>query len=114
MDIENKLIDLYQNDPIDHNIISGYVAKYRNNYVVGKNYPYQSNPILKVIHEHKEEIIFNLMLMYKKMLDANHKLILKILEESKTSIIIDKGNFIKLPKDKEKKGWNLKIIFCGF
>lgn len=84
MDIENKLIDLYMNDSIAHNVISGYVSKYGNNYVVGKNYPYQSNPVLKVIHEHREEVIFNLMLMYKKMLDENHKLILKILKESKT------------------------------
>lgn len=101
MDIENKLINLYIHDPIAHNVISGYVAKYRNNYVVGKNYPYQSNSILKVIHEHKEEIIFNLMLMYKKMLDDNHKLILKILKESKTPIIIDKENFIKTIKKKK-------------
>lgn len=104
MDIENKLINLYMHDSIAHSVISGFVAKYRNNYVVGKNYPYQSNPILKVIHEHKEEIIFNLMLMYKKMLDANHKLILKILETSRTPIIIDKENFAKLPKKKEAKG----------
>lgn len=103
MDIENKLIDLYMNDSIAHNVISEYVTRYRNNYIVGKNYPYQSNPILKVIHEHKGEIIFNLMLMYKKMLDENHKLILKIFEESKTPIIIDKENFIKLSKKKEVK-----------
>lgn len=103
MDIENKLINLYMHDAIAHNVISRYVAKYRDNYVVGKNYPYQSNPILKVIHEHREEIIFNLMLMYKKMLDENHKLVLKILEESQTPIIIDKENFIKLAKSKEEK-----------
>jgi len=101
--IEDKLINLYMHDTIAHNVISGYVAKYRNNYVVGKNYPYQSNPILKVIHEHKEEIIFNLMLTYKKMLDENHKLILKILETSQTPIIIDKENFVKLSKKEEGK-----------
>jgi hypothetical protein len=98
MDIENKLINLHIHDAIAHNVILGFVAKYGSNYAVGKDYPYQSNPILRVIKEHREEIIFNLMLMYKKMLDENHRLILKILEESKTPIIIDKENFIKLPK----------------
>lgn len=103
MNTENKLIDLYMQDAVARSVISGYVAKYKDNYVVGKNYPYQSNPILKVIHEHKEEIVFNLMLMYKKAMDENRKLILKIFETGQTPIIIDKENFAKLAKGKEEE-----------
>lgn len=100
MDITEKLLELYQDDSIVRGIISRYIDRKHKNYFDNEA-DWRVSRTMEIIRDFREEIVFDIMLMYKKMLDENHKLILKILEESKTPIIIDKKNFIKLS---EKKG----------
>ena len=78
MEITNKLIDLYQNDPIVHNIILEYVISHQKDYPTNEA-DWNVSLTLRIIKDFREKIIFDIMLIYKKMLDENHKLILKIL-----------------------------------
>ena len=102
MNITDKLIELDRNDPIVHNIISEYVAIHRMNYPINES-DWNVSIIRRVIKDFREKILFDVMMLYKRMLDDKDKFIRKILEESQTPIIIDKENFIKLSKKEEKR-----------
>ena len=97
MDITEKLIKLNQNDPIVHNIISEYVTIHRMDYPINES-DWNVSIIRRVIKDFREKILFDVMILYKRLLDDKDKFIRKILEESKTPIIIDKENFIKMSK----------------
>ena len=72
MDITAELIKLYQNDPISHNTINYILAKYK---IISVN-------AIESIRQHREEILLNIVLVYKKMWEMRGKIMLKALQTS--------------------------------
>jgi len=63
MDITAELIKLYRDDPISHNVIQYLLAKYK---IIPVN-------ALESIRQHREEILLNIVLCYKKMWEMRIK-----------------------------------------
>ena len=63
LDITAELIKLYQNDPISHNVINYLLPKYK---IIPIN-------ALESIRQHREEILLNIVLCYKKMWEMRIK-----------------------------------------
>jgi len=72
MDITAEIIKLYQNDPISHNTIKYLLAKYK---IIPVN-------AIESIRQHREEILINIVLCYKKMWEMRGKIMLKALQTS--------------------------------
>jgi len=72
MDITAEIIKLYQNDPISHNTINYILAKYK---IISVN-------AIESIRQHREEILLNIVLVYKKMWEMRGKIMLKVLQTS--------------------------------
>ena len=72
MDITAEIIKLYQNDPISHNTINYILAKYK---IISVN-------AIESIRQHREEILLNIVLVYKKMWEMRGKIMLKALQTS--------------------------------
>jgi len=72
MDITAELIKLYRDDPISHNVIQYLLAKYK---IIPVN-------ALESIRQHREEILLNIVLYYKKMWEMRKKIILNKIQTS--------------------------------
>lgn len=102
MHIIDKLIELNEKDPIVHNVILGYIVRHREDYRGGA-FEHLPSLTLRIMGDFKENILFDIMMAYKRRSEDGDKLILKIVKESQTPIIIDKENFIRSSKKKEKE-----------
>ncbi len=74
MDITAELIKLYQNDPISHNVMQYLLTKYK---IIPVN-------ALESIRQHREEILLNIVLCYKKMWEMRIKTIENTIHMSTT------------------------------
>ena len=88
MDITAEIIKLYQNDPISHNTINYILAKYK---IIPLN-------TIESIRQHREEILLNIILIYKKMWGMRGKIMLKALQTS------DKPVQIIVEREEENEG----------
>ena len=92
VDITAEIIKLYQNDPISRRVID---------YLLKKNGIILRNPV-ESIRLHREEILLNIVLIYKKMWNARGKIMLKAMQSSDKPVrIIIKEK--KIEKKKEEK-----------
>ena len=85
VDITAEIIKLYQNDPISRRVID---------YLLKKNGIILRNP-MESIRLHREEILLNIVLIYKKMWDARGKIMLKAMQSSDYPVKIvikERGN----------------------
>ena len=70
LDITAEIIKLYQNDPISHSVIQYLLRKYK---IIPLN-------AVESIRQHREEILLNIVNVYKKMWDARGKIMLKAMQ----------------------------------
>lgn len=70
LDITEEIIKLYQNDPISHQVIRYLLSKYK---IIPLN-------AIESIRLHREEILLNIVNVYKKMWDARGKIMLKTMQ----------------------------------
>ena len=70
LDITEEIIKLYQNDPISHQVIRYLLSKYK---IIPLN-------AIESIRLHREEILLNIVMVYKKMWDARGKIMLKAMQ----------------------------------
>ena len=72
LDITAELIKLYQNDPISNKVIQYLLAKYK---IIPLN-------AVESIRFHREEILLNIVNVYKKMWDMRGKIMLQAMQNS--------------------------------
>lgn len=70
VNITEEIIKLYQNDPISHSVIQYLLNKYK---IIPLN-------AVASIDRHREEILLNIVNVYKKMWDARGKIMLKAMQ----------------------------------
>ena len=70
LDITAELIKLYQNDPISRSVIQYMLGKYK---IIPLN-------AIESIRLHREELLLNIVLIYKKMWDARGTMMMKTLQ----------------------------------
>lgn len=87
LDITAELIKLYQQDPISNKVIQYLLAKYK---IIPLN-------AVESIKQHREEILLNIVLCYRKLWGMRGKVIKKVMETSDKPIKI-------IIKRKEGKG----------
>ena len=78
LDIVAEIINLYQEDPISQKVIQYLLDK---NKIITRN-------IVESIALHKEEILLNIIRVYKKMWNARGSIMLKAMQNSKKPIRI--------------------------
>ena len=107
LDITAELIKLYHNDPISHSVIQYMLSKYK---IIPLN-------AIESIELHREELLLNIVLIYKKMWDARGSMMMKagdkpmkivIRERGKDESIQQKNTTKSSGKDGEIKGNNIK------
>ena len=110
LNITEEIIKLYQNDPISHSVIQYLLNKYK---IIPLN-------AVASIDRHREEILLNIVNVYKKMWDARGKIMLKamqsgdkpmriiIKERGKDESIQQENTTQSSKKDGEIKGNDIK------
>lgn len=99
LDITAEIIKLYQHDPISNRVIKYLLLKYK---IIPIN-------AIETIRQHREEILLNIVLCYKKMWDMRGKIIKKVMETSDKPIKIiikNEEEFNQGMKDIGDKGNN--------
>lgn len=72
LDITAEVIELYHNDPISRSVIEYMLSKYK---IIPVN-------AVESIRLHQEELLLNIVLIYKKMWDARGSMMMKTMQAS--------------------------------
>ena len=94
VDITAELIKLYRNDPISNKVIHYLLSKYK---IIAPN-------AVESIRLHREEILLNIVNIYKKMWDMRGKIMLKAMESGGKPVRIvikERGRDESIQKEKQ-------------
>ena len=99
LDITAELVKLYHNDPISRSIIQYMLSKYK---IIPLN-------AIESIKLHREELLLNIVLIYKKMWDARGSMMMKTLQASGKPmriVIKERGKDESIEQGKQTQGSN--------
>lgn len=96
LDITAEIIKLYHNDPISNQVIGYLLSKYK---IIPLN-------AVESISLHREEILLNIVMVYKKMWDARGKIMMKAMQSGGKPmriIIKERGKDESIPEEGKTK-----------
>lgn len=97
LDITAEVIKLYHNDPISRSVIQYMLSKY-------KIIPVNAIESIKI---HQEELLLNIVLIYKKMWDARGSMMMKAMQSSGKPmkiVIRERGKDESIKQGKQTQG----------
>ena len=97
LDITAELIKLYHNDPISRSVIQYMLSKYK---IIPLN-------AIESIKLHREELLLNIVLIYKKMWDARGSMMMKTLQaggKPMRIVIKERGKDESIEQGKQTQG----------
>ena len=97
LDITAELVKLYHNDPISRSVIQYLLSKYK---IIPIN-------AIESIRIHREELLLNIVLIYKKMWDARGSMMMKTMQASGKPmriVIKERGKDESIEHSKQTQG----------